>query len=124
MSRKGVAITSGSENLKAPAKLCEENLQKSPWEGLQFFSTFYSLGNILSLLYYFLFSIFIHTMQHFTMKTWKNLLHNMNEKVKKCCHVFLLDFKLKIIQNDKHKKYHLTNLNKLIWACCCDYNEF
>jgi hypothetical protein len=40
---KGVAITSGSENLKAPAKLCEENLQKSPWEGLQIFSTFYSL---------------------------------------------------------------------------------
>jgi hypothetical protein len=42
-ARKGVAITSRSENLKAPAKLCEENQQKSLWEGFQKFSTFYSL---------------------------------------------------------------------------------
>jgi hypothetical protein len=41
--RKEIAITFGSENLKATTKLCEENLQKLPWEDLQFFSTFYSL---------------------------------------------------------------------------------
>jgi hypothetical protein len=106
--------------LKAPAKLCEENLQKSPWEGLQLFSTFYSLGNIFYLLYYYVFSIFIRIMQHFKMKTWKKLLRNMNEKVKKGCHVFWLDFKFKILKMTCIKKKHLINLNKLIWVCCCD----
>ncbi len=34
LGREGVAIPSGSGNLKALTKLCAKNVQKLPWKGL------------------------------------------------------------------------------------------
>jgi len=106
-----VATSPGSKNFEAPTKLLNESVQKLPWEGggvATFFQLFIHCATFYP--YYVIMCFHLSSiMQHFTIKSFKNMLYNMNEKLKKWLH----------IMGDSHplvsSVYHIQNSMQVIF---------